>query len=148
MAHLAYMVHLTEGLRLLPCGLLILRSGIGNAEGKTPEDLEEQLTLFAHNLEPSESDEQGILFEIILKSGLSLTVQILVQELNQKVYAIEGKTLYICLAQPIEPETLAKVIEAKPEKFVCLDAAFAGNDQLKTNTLLQMRNAGITFYTV
>lgn len=25
----------------------------------------------------------------------------------------------------------------KPEKFVCLDRAFAGNDQLKANTALQ-----------
>jgi adenine-specific DNA-methyltransferase len=119
-----------------------------SVEGKTASDLEEQLTLFAHNLEVNEADEKGILFEIILKSGLPITVQIQELELNQKVYAIEDKTLYICLAQPIQEATLTAVVEAKPKKFVCLDAAFEGNDQLKTNTLLQMRNAGITFYTV
>jgi adenine-specific DNA-methyltransferase len=119
-----------------------------NAEGKTSEDLEEQLTLFAHNLDVAEADEQGILFEIFLKSGLLLTAKVQTLELHQKVYAVEYKRLYICLAQPIESETLLNVLEAKPEKFVYLDEAFKGNDQLKTNTLLQVRHAGISFYTV
>jgi hypothetical protein len=33
----------------------------------------------------------------------------------------------------------------KPEKFTCLDIAFKNNDQLKTNTALQMESAKIEF---
>jgi hypothetical protein len=33
-------------------------------------------------------------------------------------------------------------------EVLCLDKLFAGNDQLKTNTVLQMRDAGIEFKTV
>jgi len=31
------------------------------------------------------------------------------------------------------------------EKFICLDRTFGGNDQLKTNTALQMEAEGIEF---
>ena len=41
-----------------------------------------------------------------------------------------------------------KIISHKPEKFLCLDRAFEGNDQLKTNTVLQMRDAGVDFKTI
>ncbi|MDQ3397957.1 MAG: hypothetical protein M3511_09340, partial [Deinococcota bacterium] len=61
--------------------------------------------------------------------------------------AVEGKALYICLADPVTQETLTAVVNAKPERFVCLDVAFEGKDELKTNTVLQMRNAGIAFHT-
>lgn len=33
----------------------------------------------------------------------------------------------------------------RPEKFTCLDIAFKNNDQLKTNTALQMKAAKIEF---
>jgi adenine-specific DNA-methyltransferase len=37
---------------------------------------------------------------------------------------------------------------AEPERFVCLVTAFDSNDQLKTNTVLQMKDHGIKFRTV
>ncbi len=121
---------------------------VWDGEVNTQEKLEEQLSLIAENLEPGEADEQGILFEIMLKAGLPLTAAIAELSLGQKVYAVEDKTLYICLAQPITEATLKEIVAARPQTFVCLDVAFEGNDQLKTNTLLQTRNAGIRFYTV
>ena len=41
-----------------------------------------------------------------------------------------------------------KIIAAKPQKVITLDNLFAGNDQLKTNTVLQMRDAGVEFKTI
>ncbi len=38
--------------------------------------------------------------------------------------------------------------ERKPKQVICLDAAFRGNDQLKTNTVLEMKSHGIAFHTV
>lgn len=40
------------------------------------------------------------------------------------------------------------VIASKPIKVIALDKLFKGNDQLKTNTVLQMKDAGIEFKTI
>ena len=40
------------------------------------------------------------------------------------------------------------VIEAKPQKVITIDRLFNNNDQLKTNTALQMKDAGIEFKVV
>ena len=39
------------------------------------------------------------------------------------------------------------IIKAQPQKVITLDNLFTGNDQLKTNTMLQMKDAGIDFNT-
>jgi adenine-specific DNA-methyltransferase len=41
-----------------------------------------------------------------------------------------------------------EIISLKPQKCIALDKLFAGNDQLKTNTVLQMRDAGVEFKTI
>jgi len=45
-------------------------------------------------------------------------------------------------------EIIDNVIASKPNKVIALDKLFKGNDQLKTNTVLQMRDAGIEFKTI
>ena len=54
----------------------------------------------------------------------------------------------ICLANPITQECLRGMAELEPQRVICLDAAFGGNDQLKTNTVLEMKSHGIEFRTV
>lgn len=113
-----------------------------------PQDaaaLEAQLDLFTENV--TGEREPSVLYELVLKSGFPLTAKIERLELGGTVYAVEGKELYICLADPVTQETLSAVADAKPKRFVCLDVAFDGKDELKTNTVLQMRNAGIVFHT-
>jgi adenine-specific DNA-methyltransferase len=51
----------------------------------------------------------------------------------------------VCLAPKITKKFVDKVLAEKPEKLTCLDAAFKNNDQLKTNTALQMEGAKIEF---
>jgi len=41
-----------------------------------------------------------------------------------------------------------RIIAANPKKVITLDHLFAGNDQLKTNTVLQMKDARIEFKTI
>lgn len=48
----------------------------------------------------------------------------------------------------IPKDIIRKVIKTNPQKVVALDKLFEGNDQLKTNTALQMKDAGIDFKTV
>ena len=38
------------------------------------------------------------------------------------------------------------IADRKPERVVCLDEGFAGNDQLKTNAVQTMKTKGITSF--
>ena len=62
-------------------------------------------------------------------------------------YSINGGELIIAL-DAMNKELIENIIEAKPKKVIILDSLFAGNDQLKTNTVLQMKDAGIEFRTI
>ena len=47
------------------------------------------------------------------------------------------------------PEVIKAMADKKPERVVCLDEGFAGNDQLKTNAVQTMKAKGVTkFQTV
>ena len=57
----------------------------------------------------------------------------------------EGK-LFICLADPITRDCIRGMIAEKPQTVVCLDHAFRGNDQLLTNTVLEMKAHGVEHF--
>ena len=119
-----------------------------SAEPSGSEALAEQLELFAEHVQPG-SAEQAILYELMLKAGLPLASAI--QETSvtgEKVYRIADGMLAICLANPITQDCLRGIISLEPQRVICLDAAFGGNDQLKTNTVLEMKSHGIQFRTV
>ena len=48
----------------------------------------------------------------------------------------------------IDESIIEAVISEKPEKVVTLECLFKNNDQLKTNTALQMKDVGIEFKAV
>lgn len=113
-----------------------------------PEDLAEQLRAFAENVLPDRSHED-ILYEVLLKSGLPLTADVERLEVaGREVYAVSDGLLMICLEEHVDEELVRVVADLEPQRFVCLDAAFVGNDKLKTNAVLQMRDNGIEFRTV
>ncbi len=68
-------------------------------------------------------------------------------EAKDKYYAVNNGELIIALDE-MNPKLVDKIIAAKPEKVITLDKLFTGNDQLKTNTVLQMRDAEIDFKTI
>lgn len=112
------------------------------------EAVANQLKLFADHVLPNRS-EQDILYELMLKSGLPLTAPVdetTVAHLT--VYSIAGGLMMICLADEITQDVLRGMIQLAPQRIVCLDAAFKGNDQLKTNTVLEMKSHNIEFRTV
>nr|MBA2782314.1 site-specific DNA-methyltransferase [Rubrobacteraceae bacterium] len=113
-----------------------------------PEQLAEQLRAFAENVLPDRSRED-ILYEILLKSGLPLTAEVeRLTVAGQEVYAVSGGLLMVCLEDHVDGELVRGVAGLEPQRFVCLDAAFDGNDKLKTNAVLQMKDGGIEFRTV
>ena len=62
-------------------------------------------------------------------------------------YSINNNELIIAL-EAMSEKLVEQIIAAKPQKVITLDSLFTGNDQLKTNSVLQMRDAGVDFKTI
>ncbi len=110
---------------------------------KTEEELEEQLLTFVNPVKEG-SIEENMLYELLLKSGIYLNCKI---ERKNNYFQINDNELIIALLE-INEEIVKNIIEAKPQKVITLDKLFEENDQLKTNTTLQMKDAGIEFKVV
>ena len=118
---------------------------IWRSDVKAPRELEKQMGLFVDNVR-SKATQENILYELILKSGFDINVSVETKRSNGKQYFSVGEgKLIICLEDKITQKLVDKIIKAKPEKVICLDKAFSGNDQLKTNTALQMEAEKIDF---
>ena len=107
------------------------------------EDLAEKVVLHADNLFEG-ADEEAVLYEIMLKAGWPLTSPVEKRELGgQTVYDVEEGRLFICLADPISEDCIHAMRDEKPQEVICLDHAFRGNDELLTNTNLEMKSHGV-----
>lgn len=110
--------------------------------------LEQQLLDFVDNVRPGAQNDD-LLYELILKSGLELNVAIEAKEAGGGMYHRLGNgSLIICLADTLTKPLLAAMLGDRPDKIIVLDRAFADNDQLKTNLLLQAEQAGVKEFTV
>lgn len=88
-----------------------------------------------------------LLYEILLKSGFPLTTPADTLSLFKKtVYSVASGALLICLERGLTLELIRAMAERHPERVVCLDEGFAGNDQLKTNAVLIFRDKGVTSF--
>lgn len=105
--------------------------------------LSEQMKLFVDPVSENATIE-NMVYELILKSGKELTSQI---ERKDQYYKINGNEL-ILLLENVTQDKIDAVLNEQPRKVIALDKLFNGNDQLKTNTVLQMRDAGIEFKTI
>jgi len=112
-------------------------------EGKDAKALAEQMKLFIDPVSESATIE-NMVYELLLKSGKDLNSRI---EKKDSFYLINHNQLVLLLEKATQ-EIIDLVIAEKPIKVVALDKLFKGNDQLKTNTVLQMRDAGIEFKTI
>ena len=119
----------------------IWRSGAQSAE-----QLAEQLSLYADNIQPERSD-QDRLYELILKSGRPLSARVESVKIGECMAFAIGDLL-ICLEQHLDRDTLRALFARKPQIVLCLDTAFDGNDALKTNSVLEAQSHGIIFKTV
>jgi adenine-specific DNA-methyltransferase len=115
----------------------------------TEENLEQQLDAFTNPVKEG-SEKENILYELILKAGYLLTDK--VEHLTPNAspngegsyYSVNNGELIIALEE-MNQKLIDTIISAKPKKVIMLDKLFTGNDQLKTNTVLQMRDAEIDF---
>jgi len=112
-------------------------------KGNNAEALEKQMILFIDPVSENATTE-NMLYELLLKSG---------KDLNSK---LEHKGNYFCvnnnelvfMLEKASQEIVETVLKEKPQKVIALDRLFKGNDQLKTNTSLQMKDADIEFKTI
>ncbi|MBX3406690.1 MAG: site-specific DNA-methyltransferase [Phycisphaeraceae bacterium] len=128
------------------------RSGFDSWESTVPTDgssLEQQLEIHVEHIREGRS-ESDLLFEILLKSGFPVTTPVETLTLaSKKVYSVAGGALMLCLERPLTMEVIRAIADKKPERVVCLDAGFAGNDQLKTNAVQIFKTKGVgSFKTV
>lgn len=112
-------------------------------EGKDAKALAEQMKLFVDPVSESATIE-NMVYELLLKSGKDLNSLI---EKNESFYKINGNELILILEKATQ-EIINSVIIEKPKKVIALDKLFRGNDQLKTNAVLQLKDAGIEFKTI
>lgn len=112
-------------------------------EGKNVKALVEQMQLFIDPVSSTATIE-NMVYEFLLKSGKDLNSKI---EKRNEYFVINNNEL-IMLLESVSQTIIEQVIAQKPLKVIALDKLFKDNDQLKTNTVLQMRDAGIEFKTV
>lgn len=115
---------------------------------QTEEELAEQLRFFADHVVENRTP-QDMLYEILLKAGIELSIEIKEELIGGKgVYVIGDGSLLVYVEREIGIEQVRGFIERKPTQVICLDESFGGNDPLKTNAVLEMKSHGIAFRTV
>ena len=112
-------------------------------------DLTQQLELHIDHIREGRTDED-LLAEILLKSGFPLSTKWETVDLaDNKVFSIAGGAMLVCLERDLTLEGIRAMAALKPERVVCLDDGFAGNDQLKANAVkIFEANEVVKFQTV
>jgi len=112
-------------------------------KGNDAEALEKQMKLFVDPVSKNATTE-NMVYELLLKSGKDLNSRL---EHKENYYCVNDNELIFMLEKATQ-EIVEAVIKEKPKKVVALDRLFKDNDQLKTNTSLQMKDAEIEFKTI
>lgn len=112
-------------------------------ENYSAEALAEQLKLFIDPVAEN-ADLHNMVYELLLKSGKDLNAEI---ANHNGYYLIDGNDLALVL-EKVDEQIIADVLAKQPKKVIALDRIFKNNDQLKTNTALQMKDAGVEFKTI
>ncbi len=107
------------------------------------ETLAHQMEMFVDPVTENATTE-NMVYELILKSGKDLNSKITHED---KVYRV-NETELVLLLEEASQGIVDTVLSIQPKKVIALDRLFEGNDQLKTNTALQMKDAGIEFKTI
>ncbi len=110
------------------------------------ENLAQQLEFFIDPVADF-AEPQAMLYEILLRLGLKLSVKV---RLENTIFWLDdenGKRYAILLSEANEA-LFNQIIEQQPLKVVMLDRMFNGNDALKKNTELQFADHHIQFLVI
>ncbi len=129
--------------KLAPSNFKIWRSDVI----ENTEDLEKMIDIFDDQVKPN-AEKENMLYELILKSGYPLTVETAYMPSNNGGYYSINNKETIILLESINQIVIDEILKLNPKNVIALDKLFSGNDQLKTNTVLQMKDTNIEFRTV
>lgn len=93
----------------------------------------------------SETSSENLLYELMLRMGLKLTCKV---SFSDDVYFVEDEDtggLYVFLLKRVDQDLIDAVLTKHPVKVAALDRLFEDDDALKSNTVLQMKDAGVMF---
>jgi len=110
---------------------------------ENPDQIKQTTLQFVENIKP-EATTENMLYELMLKNGKKLTDKV---EKKNGYHIINNNEL-VLLLESVDKSVINEVLKLKPQKVIALDKLFNGNDQLKTNTVLQFRDAGVEFKSV
>ena len=107
------------------------------------ETEEELVAQMQQHLEPLDeyAKTEDVLYELLIKSGVQLTAKIK----EKSGYILVNDNEIALMLEKADDKIIKQIIAAKPQKVFTLDRLFKNNDKLKTNTALQMKDAGIEF---
>lgn len=97
-----------------------------------------------------DATSDALLLELLLKQGYSLTEQIGDVEIDGlKLKSVGGGLVLAYLDESIKPtlEQLRKVVEERPARFIILEDAFHGDDELKTNLVQECKSRSVELWT-
>ncbi len=139
----------TEKLKKLDLGFKVLKLTESNFKQwqqlpvKDSKALEVQLKMFVDPVAENAKTE-NMLYELLLKSGKDLNSKVV----QKDTYYVINDTELVFLLEKATQTIIDEVLKLKPQKVIALDRIFKDNDQLKTNTALQMKDASIEFKTI
>lgn len=142
-----------ENIEQLDIGFKVLKVAESNfKEWQTDvssENLSQQLNLHVDPIAEDASIE-NMVYELMLKNGKDLNCHI---KHHNHIYSISdqenhNENVLILLLEEVNEGMIENVLQEKPNKVIALDKLFKNNDQLKTNTALQMQDADIKFETI
>ena len=116
---------------------------IWRTQVENEEELLKQMQLHTDPVD-EHAETENILYELLLKSGVPLTAKI---DEKKRYYLVNDGEIVLML-EKVDEKIIKAVIAKKPKKVLTLDRLFKNNDQLKTNTALQMKDAEIDFRVV
>jgi len=87
--------------------------------------------------------EEDVLYEVLIKYGIDLTVPIEEKTLEgKKIYLIAGGYLTVCLEDNLDLAFIEKLAEQKPRRVVFRDNGFK-DDAVKTNAEMTLKKHGV-----
>lgn len=110
----------------------------------------EQRLLDLRDSSADDATPDALLTELLLKQGYSLTEQIGDVELEGLKLKTVGEGLVLAyLDERTKPtlEQARKIVEQKPARFIILEDAFHGDDELKTNLVQECKAQGVELWT-
>ena len=115
-------------------------------EHAQPKNAKAMAKQMLHFIDPvkKKSTVENMVYELLLKNGKELNCKL---EHKGNYYLVNDDELVLML-EAVAPKMIDEIVRLKPQKIIALDKLFDGNDQLKTNTYLQMKDADIKFKTL